>query len=167
MTQIKMMSTRRGWDGIVGQTRTRAGQIVRKAALDAQAAAQAGAPVDTGALRASVFTVSAGASGYAASAAAVDAQAAAGQKRVAQFPPYEIAGTTRAAFAACVVVGVEYGYWVETGTTRRAARPFLLPAVEAQRGPFVKALQALLGPAEGADLTLSPGFARDVAAGAP
>lgn len=159
MTQIKLTSTRQNWDGILSQTRTRVGQIVRKTALDAQAAAQAASPVDTGALRASIYTASFGAS--VGTNAQVSVQATAG--KAALFPPYELT----AAFQAAVVVGAEYGYWVEVGTTRRPARPFLLPAIEDQQGPFVKALQVVLSASDGANLTLSPSFAQDIAAGSP
>lgn len=35
-----------------------------------------------------------------------------------------------------LIVGVDYGGWVEFGTSRMAAQPFLIPAVESQRAAF-------------------------------
>lgn len=37
-----------------------------------------------------------------------------------------------------VVVGVEYGQFVELGTSNQPPQPFLIPAVEAERQPFEK-----------------------------
>jgi HK97 gp10 family phage protein len=50
----------------------------------------------------------------------------------------------RAAFHWEVTVGVEYGPYVEYGTSRAPAQPFLTPAVEGARGPFADALGRLL-----------------------
>lgn len=43
-----------------------------------------------------------------------------------------------------VGVGVAYGPYVEFGTSKMAAQPYLTPAVEAVRGPFAAALAELL-----------------------
>lgn len=42
-----------------------------------------------------------------------------------------------------VRVGQEYGAYVEFGTSKMRARPFLIPNVERQRGPFVAAMAEL------------------------
>jgi len=153
MTSVRLTSKVDNWDSILGQTRTRVGQIVRKAALDAQAAAQQSAPVDTGALRASIYTVTPGASGYGQSVAAVSAQVK--QPPSEQFPEYQVSG----AFRAAVVAGIGYGYLIEFGTTRSAAQPFLTPAIEAQQEPFIQALRsALANPAAGANFQVSEGL---------
>ncbi len=39
--------------------------------------------------------------------------------------------------------GVEYGVFQEFGTSRIAAQPFMVPAIEANREPFQDALKAL------------------------
>jgi HK97 gp10 family phage protein len=39
-----------------------------------------------------------------------------------------------------VEVGADYGGYVEYGTVHMAARPYLTPAAEAQRGPFAAAM---------------------------
>jgi HK97 gp10 family phage protein len=47
--------------------------------------------------------------------------------------------------SAEVTVGAEYGAFVELGTSRTPAQPFLTPAVDAARQPFEKAIKAALG----------------------
>lgn len=42
--------------------------------------------------------------------------------------------------SAVVNCGVEYGIYVEYGTYKMAAQPFMVPATEAHRGPFYSAL---------------------------
>lgn len=49
------------------------------------------------------------------------------------------------ALSAEVAVGVEYGVFVEMGTTKRAAKPFLEPAVNAVRPGFERAVREVLG----------------------
>ena len=39
---------------------------------------------------------------------------------------------------------VEYGLYVEMGTSRMAARPCAAPAIEAEKGPLGKALKAVI-----------------------
>jgi HK97 gp10 family phage protein len=48
-----------------------------------------------------------------------------------------------AAFHWEVIVGVEYGGFVEFGTSRMAARPYLTPAVNAVRQAFIDAVAGL------------------------
>lgn len=72
-------------------------RAVQETAFAIEAEAKQNAPVDTGALKASVQ-----------------------------------------AGADFVAVGQEYGPHVEFGTVHQAAQPFLTPAVEAQREPFVQ-----------------------------
>ena len=45
--------------------------------------------------------------------------------------------------AAYVAVGANYGIYVELGTTRRAAKPYFYPAVEAVRPSFDAAMSAI------------------------
>lgn len=132
MTTINITVDTSGLDAYAGQVRTRLGQVIRKVALDAQAAAQAAAPVDTGLLKASIYTVTAGSSG----------DSTAGERGGSLFPPYQVQG----AFQAAVVVGATYGYWIEYGSASgtRPARPFLIPALAAQETNLNRALAQLL-----------------------
>lgn len=91
-----------------GQLRQRAGQVVRKTALDIEARAKAAVPVDTGTLKNSI-----------------------------QAEQVE-------AFSWQVGTPVEYAPYVEYGTSRAAAQPYLGPAAEAARGPFEQAMKQLL-----------------------
>lgn len=80
--------------------------VVRKAVFDVEADAKVRAPVDTGALKAS------------------------------------IAGKMIAPLTGEIVCGVEYGIYQELGTHKMSAQPFLTPAVEAVKGPFIQAIAA-------------------------
>ena len=45
---------------------------------------------------------------------------------------------------ASVGPSTEYAPFLEFGTRRMAARPFMVPAAEAERGPFMAALKAIV-----------------------
>lgn len=100
---------------------------VNKAAFDIQALAQTQAPVDTGFLRSSIYTITDAGSTYAGGADAL--------------PPVAASGDD---LTATVAVGASYGLYVEMGTTRMPARPYFTPAVEAVRPGFDAALRAIV-----------------------
>lgn len=109
---------------------------VRKSAFDVQARAQSAIPVDTGAAKASIFVVVGDDNGYAQ--AIDDAETAHQTAHKSKHPSGadaepldffpEIAGPV-APMQAYVAVAVMYGWFLENGTTRTAARPFLAPAM--------------------------------------
>jgi HK97 gp10 family phage protein len=98
-------------------------QAVRKTALDIQADAASRAPVDTGFLRNSIYTVTSDGSTYQG-----------GDKAL---PEVQAPGDDQTAYVA---VGANYGIYQEMGTTRTPAQPYFYPAVEAARGPFEQAM---------------------------
>jgi len=102
-----------------------AGQrLVRRTALDVERRAKVHAPVDTGFLRNSIYTVTAESSGYA--------EAWRIAKEIA--PRVFLEEMVRPSeLSALVMVGAEYGAFVEFGTARMAAQPYLRPAVEEAR----------------------------------
>ncbi len=104
--------------------------VVRKAAFDIEGQAKVAAPVDTGALRASIYVAMRGETDYAQSAAEAQAK----QAGVVLFP----ANAPGEDLAAHVAVGASYAAPVEF------KRPFLLPAVERVRGPLMAAIKAVL-----------------------
>lgn len=112
----------------------RLGQVVRKTALDIEAAAKLRCPVDTGACRASIHSVTDRTNGYSAAAAAT--KAANGGAEV--FPAERPEGPMQ----AIVAVAAAHGIYVEMGTTRMPARPYVTPAFEQAAEPFRKALAA-------------------------
>jgi len=59
--------------------------------------------------------------------------------RLASSMQFEIDGLTGYVFTP-----VEYGPYLEFGTSRMAARPFLFPSVEEERPVFMKALKEIL-----------------------
>lgn len=86
--------------------------------------AKINAPVDTGALRASIYSRIGKSGGSGATAAAEVASLRPGTE-MGNLPEPENATT------AYVGPGVEYAIHVELGTSKRGAQPFLLPAVRA------------------------------------
>jgi len=91
-----------------GQMRQRAGQAIRKAALDIEARAKAIVPVDTGNLKNSIQA----------------------QKEKE--------------FTWIVGTHVEYAPYVEYGTYKMAARPYLGPAAEEVRPQLLAAIERFL-----------------------
>ena len=122
-------------------------QVVRKTAFDIERAAKEAAPVDTGALKNSIHTVVAGADGYDKAASAVRDK----HPKAEVFDKVEPDGPGE----AVVAVAAGYGAYVEYGTTRAAAQPFLTPAVDAARNNFIKACGKAVGDA-GAGRTAGP-----------
>lgn len=106
-------------------------QLVRKAAFDVQAVAQSLAPVNTGFLKASVYTRTSTTSGYS--------QVMQPPPGAFLFPETEKPETNH----ATVAVGASYGIFQEFGTTKMPAHPFLTPAVEIVRPQLVAALEKL------------------------
>ena len=119
------------FDEIAGKLETALSQIVRTAAFNIQAGAQQNAPVDTGFLKNSIYTVTSSDSNYSAG----------GEDSKHQLLP-EIEHPTSSTEAA-VAVGASYGVYQEFGWVHGAAQPYLTPAVEAERSAFLAALQQL------------------------
>lgn len=117
------------------------GQVVRKTAFDIEAEAKVRAPIDTGALRASIHAVTDRESHHAQARAATAAAA----PSLSLFP--EVKPNER--LSAVVAVGVEYGLYVEMGTAAMPGRAYLRPAMEKARRPFEQALAAAVKKAAG------------------
>lgn len=98
-------------------------EFVRAVAFRVQGRAQEIAPVLTGALKNSIFTKTTRYNGYGE---AVMAALGSNVKASISDDPTPMAQTG----VAYVAPAVEYAYWVEFGTSRRAAHPYLLPALE-------------------------------------
>jgi HK97 gp10 family phage protein len=122
-------------DKLKGQMRQRAGQVVRKTALDIEAEAKANVRVDTGAAKNSIYSVTNGSDGYSAAASAAQA-ANPGVELHDKLPP-------PGAFRAYVAVGVVYGIVLEMGSARMAGVPFMAPAAEKVRPAFESAMKQL------------------------
>lgn len=102
-----------------------ASQIIRAAALKIEADAKRLAPVDTGFLKSSIYASTSQGSDYSGTGGALP----------------EV--TPSSDQEAIVGVGAEYAQYVEYGTWKMQAQPFLTPAAEAQRQPFLDAMTKL------------------------
>jgi HK97 gp10 family phage protein len=101
-------------------------QVVVKTAFDLQAAAVIQAPIDTGFLRASIYTVTSQGSTYQGGSKAL--------------PPVDAPPDD---YTAYVGVGAYYGVYVNYGTRYMAARPFWEPAIDQVRSGFDAAMDAI------------------------
>lgn len=116
--------------------RQQASAAVRKAAFDIEANAKQSVPVDTGALKNSIYTVTDQGSTYGQAVGSASSANPHGHP-VAEAPK-------PAGISAVVAVGMEYGVYVELGTRKMAARPFLGPAAEVVKPAFLAALAQLV-----------------------
>jgi HK97 gp10 family phage protein len=129
-------------DLLVAQFPTMVDKAIRATAFDvAGNAAGPGIAVDTGAMRASIFTKTHQGSNYS------DAASAAQSLR----PEAEIDDPTPTdcpLMTAYIAPGVNYAYFQEFGTSKMAAHPFLTPAIEKADEDFEKYMKQVF--AEGA-----------------
>ena len=117
------------------QLQIRAFSILDKVAFDIEGSAKLLAPVDTGALRASIYVSGAsGETGYSAAIAEAKSQAAQRGKKVKfhdNHPPDK-------PLQRIIAVAVNYGIYPEM-----MGQPYMAPAVETHRTPFTMAWSSL------------------------
>lgn len=111
--------------------------LVRTAALKIEQQAKIAAPVDTGFLRNSIYTVTNRESGRPAADAAAQSI-----RKGASLGPEPTADDD---LTAIVAVGAEYGIYVELGTVRAPAQPYLLPAARKVLGDLGSDLKEVIG----------------------
>lgn len=106
---------------------------VAKTAFDIQAIAASKAPVDTGFLKNAIYTVTSKSSNYSGG----------GEKMLSEVahPDNDL--------TAYVGAGASYSVYLEYGTTRAPAQPFLTPAVEGALPAFESAMAAIDGKLKG------------------
>src|SRR5579885_2236486 len=127
------------FDDIADRLPTAISRTVRKTAFDVQAAAQAAAPIDTGFLRNSIYTITIGGQGTKRAGQGISSR----RKRVKKslqdqmFP--EVAPPPDDTIAY-VVVGATYGAYVEFGTRYMPPQPYFYPAFDQVRGAFEDAI---------------------------
>lgn len=113
-------------------------EAVRKAAFDIQAHAQAQVKVVTGFLKSSIYTVAKGGTTY--TYADASSAAAAINPDAELLPEVEAPSDDTTAYVA---VGADYGLYVEMGTSKMAAQPYLIPAAEFVRPVFLARMAEL------------------------
>lgn len=127
----------RGLERLQRELMPKAEALVEKTAFDVQGQAQNRAPVDTGALKASHYTVTRRGGDDLNAVRALVAQLAGPGVSVVAIPrPTDD-------LVAHVGPSVEYAIFQELGTSKMGAQPFLVPAVEALRKTWRAAWKAL------------------------
>ncbi len=135
----KVVMDTRPLDKLVKKAPEKGDRAVRKTAFQIETDAKILAAVDTGAMRSSVHTVTS--KGSNASTNLALAQGLRPGVEVAEAPPVTRLGL------AYVGVGVEYGIFVEFGTYKTSAQPFIVPAVEMnERTLVLNIIQEVLTP---------------------
>lgn len=126
-------------------------KLVRAAAFKIERGAKQRAAVDTGAMRASIYVRTEDTSDYGKTGL----KALGRNKDVFLFPEVEQPTHNE----ALIAVGVSYGIFVEYGTSKMAAQPFMTPAYEAERQPFLNAIHKLIekGEKAGIDIDIDVG----------
>ena len=125
MTTTNVMLDTAKLDEIAAALDIRLERVLVRFAFGVEAEAKMNAPVDTSALRNSIYTVTSdGQDGYGAASAAAD-----GARPGVKTEPLPTPATP---IVANVGPCVEYAEYVELGTSRMAAQPYLFPAVEHQ-----------------------------------
>jgi HK97 gp10 family phage protein len=117
------------WNAIAVQLGTATKQAVKKAAFDIQGGAQVRAAVDTGFMKNSIYVSTFDETTYGQGAGSPPK----GAELLPEVKPDD--GHT-----AIIGVGASYGLYVEMGTVRMPAQPYLMPAVESVRPGFEAAL---------------------------
>ena len=119
-------------DRIIKDADTNADKIVRKLTFKGVGYAKENAAVDTSAMRNSVYAVTANEDGYAE--ASGKAMGAAWQQagEIRETEPHPAPGNGEARFGPCV----DYALYQEFGTSKMAAHPFMIPAIEQLRKEF-------------------------------
>ena len=141
--EVSVRVDTRNLDNMAGELRGRLQAVVAKAAFDIEAEAKSLSPVDTGANRASIYTTLSGGDGY--SPAASDARAR--RPWLQLLAPLTVEPD---AIEASIGPSTDYAILLELGTTSMPARPFMTPALEHARGPFLEAVkQTIQGAAHG------------------
>jgi len=108
-------------------------EITRKAALDVEAGAKERAKVKSGFMRNSIYTVTHEESTYGQGTGEIP-------KGASLLPEIDRAENEQTAYVA---VGANYGIYVEMGTSKMAAQPYLIPAADAARPGYVDACSRL------------------------
>ena len=96
------------------------GQLVRKAAFDVEAAAKGYAAVESGFMRSAIYTLTSESNGYG------QGLVGDGTLEAPMEPPSDD-------LTAYVVAGADYSIYVNNGTSRQVAQPFMEPAADQVR----------------------------------
>jgi HK97 gp10 family phage protein len=126
-----------------GVIKAAAEQIVRNSAQNISDRAKQTAPVDTGALRQSIYLNDGDASTYATSVSVARQLNPDAQIVNEVDPEFAISLSHGGSSGYTVVVGagVNYAIYQEYGTRHMRAQPFMIPSAESERGNFEDAMK--------------------------
>ncbi len=116
-------------DGLDAKVKSNAQRLVAASAFRVSQTAIMMAPIDLGALKSSIFVKTSVSSNFAG--AVKNAEALRPGVRTEDSPGID------SPYQAHVVAPVEYALFQELGTSRMAAHPYMVPAVEAERAAFM------------------------------
>jgi HK97 gp10 family phage protein len=124
-------------DRMIANSDKNARQVLEGLAYKVESQAKQNAPVQTGALRNSIYTMTKSASNFSRSITNI---LVGFEKRNVQSGSFNIEERPAPEGDVIATVGpsVDYGAYVELGTGKMAARPYLLPAFEAVVAAFNK-----------------------------
>jgi len=119
-------------DRIIRDADTNADKIVRKLAFDVEAKAKQLAPVDTSALENSIYTVTSKSDDYSQASGKAMGKAWTQGGRITETEPHPKPDKGEARVGPCV----GYAAYQEFGTSKMAAHPYMIPAVESVKQKF-------------------------------
>lgn len=132
MAKVSVTVDTRKLDNILKHLDGNVAKAVETAALAVEARAKLKAPVDTGALRASIYVEMKRSSGFPQARSEV-------KGRNAEVDAHQLP-VPREEMVAHVGPSVEYGMEIELGSSKRAGTPYLQPAVRETEEEFRKLL---------------------------
>jgi HK97 gp10 family phage protein len=119
-------------DELIAKSPEMVDKAIRSTTFDVEGNAKSAAAVDTGAMKASIFTKTSKGSNMPSSVPG-DAEL---NDPTPDTPPL---------MTAYVAPGVNYAAYVEFGTSKMAAQPFMTPAVEKADAAFIRYMQQIFG----------------------
>lgn len=122
------------------ELRPRLEDVVAVAAHNIERHAKDLVPVDTGATKSSIYVNIAGQDSSYSEGASGARSARPGVGITPEVKPEGEKG-----LAATIGPSTDYALALELGSKGRPARPFLIPSLQAQRGPFMEAVRAVFG----------------------
>lgn len=141
MIEVSVNTSTFGIDRLTARLEAELSKAVRGTAFFIEGEAKQNAPVDTGALKNSIYSVTSLGNNFEGAWNA--AKEAFNTQNKGEAPVAQLVARP-GPLEAFVVVGVNYGRYVEYGTSRMPAQPFMQPAAMVGHMEFLKAVKAAI-----------------------